>query len=74
MKLSFEKDIRPLFREFDVESMIPFGFRLSVCEDVKTNAAKIYESVENGSMPCDEPWSARKVETFKRWMEEGMEP
>jgi hypothetical protein len=73
MKLSFEKDIKPLFREFDVESMIPFGFHLSLYEDVRSNAQSIYERVLDGSMPCDEPWSAEKIEKFKRWMDEGME-
>ena len=73
-KLSFEKDIKPLFRELDIESMIPFGLDLSSYQDVRTQAQGILESLSDGTMPCDEAWSDEKIEKFKRWMDEGMEP
>ncbi|MSP13811.1 MAG: hypothetical protein EXR62_12755 [Chloroflexi bacterium] len=73
--LSFAKDIRPLFTNNDVEEMIAIaGFDLSKYGDVKDRAQSIYERVEDGSMPCDEPWPAERVATFKSWMESGMTP
>ena len=48
----FEHDIRPLFREKDVQSMSA-KFDLSSYDDVKANAGQILEKVADGSMPCD---------------------
>jgi hypothetical protein len=48
----FERDIRPLFRSNDIESMSA-AFDLSSYEDVRTNADRIYQRLANGSMPCD---------------------
>ena len=73
MALSFAKDIRPLFRDDpDVETMKRFGLDLSSYDQVKKQASQIYVTLEDGSMPCDEPWSKDKVALFKRWMDEGM--
>ena len=75
MPLSFRADIRPLFRDSpDVDSMKDFGLDLSSYEQVKAQAAKIYETLENGSMPCDTPWPPERVALFKRWMDEDMAP
>ena len=75
MGLSFRADIRPLFRDSpDVDSMKDFGLDLSSYEQVKAQAAKIYETLENGSMPCDGPWPPEQVALFNRWMDEGMSP
>lgn len=67
---SFANDIRPLFREKDVKAM-NFRFDLSDYGDVKENADGILETVESGSMPCDEPWGPEQVETLKTWISEG---
>jgi hypothetical protein len=75
MALSFAKDIRPLFRDTpDVDSMLDYGLDLSSYEQVKAQAAKILETLEDGSMPCDGPWPAEQIQLFKRWMNEGMAP
>jgi hypothetical protein len=75
MALTFATDIRPLFRDSpDVETMKPMGLDLSSYEDVKAKAPDIYSRLEDGSMPCDEPWPKDQVSLFKRWMDEGMEP
>ena len=75
MALTFATDIRPLFRDSpDVETMKPMGLDLSSYEDVKAKAHDIYSRLEDGSMPCDEPWPNDQVSLFKRWMDEGMEP
>ena len=72
--MSFEKEIQPLFRQFDIDAMVPFGFNLASYEDVKAHAQLIYDRLADGSMPCDEPWADEQVAKFKRWMDEGMQP
>ena len=61
--ISFETDIKPLFRYKDINAMRN-RFDLSNYEDVKNNASAIYERVEEGSMPCDEAWEENKVNIF----------
>ena len=75
MPLSFAKDVRPLFRDSpDVDSMKNYGLDLSSYEDVKARAGAILETLEDGSMPCDDPWPKERIALFKQWMEEGMAP
>jgi hypothetical protein len=68
---SFERDIRPLFRPTDVETM-SFAFDLSSYDDVRDNAEAIHERLEDGSMPCDEEWPRQDVERFRRWIDGGL--
>ncbi len=73
MALSFAKDIRPLFRDDpDVSAMKDYGLDLSSHEDVKKQAKAIYQTLVDGSMPCDKPWPAEQTARFKQWMDEGM--
>ena len=75
MPLSFATDIRPLFRDSpDVDSMQGYGLDLSSYEDVKAKAAETYARLEDGSMPCDEPWPAERIALFKQWIDEGLAP
>ena len=69
--VSFEKHIRPLFRQQDRQSM-KFAFDLWAYDDVKHNAHAILERLKNGSMPCDGAWSEEKVDAFERWVTTGM--
>ena len=70
---SFARDIRPLFRETDIESMKDYAdFDLSQYEDVRAHAEDIYARLSEGSMPCDQAWPADRVATFKQWMDRGM--
>jgi hypothetical protein len=68
--VSFEQDVKPLFRERDRGAM-SFLFDLWAFEDVSANSDAILGELESGSMPCDGPWDADRVETFRRWVEEG---
>jgi hypothetical protein len=70
---TFAHDIRLLFRDSDVEEM-RFAFDLSQYDDVKSNAAAIYERLADGSMPCDEAWPAERITLFRQWMEAGSPP
>ena len=68
---SFAQDIRPLFRDEDVDAM-DFVFDLTSYDDVRENAEDIYERVEEGTMPCDAAWPAESVQLFRRWIDTGM--
>ncbi len=68
---SFELDIKPLFREGDVEAM-EFAFNLHSHEDVEANAEDIYERLEDGSMPCDGEWPEERLAVFREWIAAGM--
>lgn len=73
--LTFERDIRGLFREKDVRSMInQGGFDLSLYEDVEPRADRILERLEAGDMPCDGAWPADRVEIFRQWIAGGKAP
>jgi hypothetical protein len=70
--LSFERDLKPLFRESDRATMLGIAnFDLWKLDDVATNAQAILERLGDGSMPCDRPWPADRVDTFRRWIDAG---
>ena len=69
----FAQDIRPLFRDEDVNAMT-FAFDLSDCDDVRTHADAIHESLAGGDMPCDEAWPRDRVALFRQWMDGGYQP
>lgn len=66
----FEKDIKPLFRPKDRESMMN-AFDLWKYEDVAGHAAAILAAVQSGKMPCDGPWPPEKVSLVERWIAAG---
>ena len=68
---SFDRDVKPLFRERDRGSMSSH-FDLWSYDDVSANADAILAALESGSMPCDGPWAADHVETSRRWVQGGM--
>lgn len=68
---SFERDIRPLFREMDIAEMT-FLMDLTNVDDVRDYAEAIHDRVADGSMPCDGPWDAEKVQLFRTWIDRGM--
>ena len=68
---SYARDILPLFRESDRDSM-EFAFDLWDYNDVCTNAQDILERLADGSMPCDGEWPEEQITQFQRWIEAGM--
>lgn len=67
----FARDIQPLFRESDRESM-EFAFDLWNYQDVRANAELILERLSQGTMPCDGEWPEQQITQFRRWIEAGM--
>jgi hypothetical protein len=71
--LSFERDIKPLFRDSDRAAMSK-AFDLWSASDVAAHGEAIAARLQNGSMPCDGAWPAAQVETFTKWLEDGAQP
>jgi hypothetical protein len=71
--VSFESDIRPLFRAEDADAM-SWAFDLASYEDVKEHAEGIYDRLADGSMPCDDPWPDEQVQRFRDWIDAGTPP
>jgi len=71
--VGFAAHIQPLFRQRDRQSM-SFAFDLWSYDDVRSRAADILRRLQDGSMPCDIPWPAAKIEVFQRWIDTGMQP
>jgi hypothetical protein len=71
--LSFEHDIRPLFRDKDRTSMLK-AFDLWSLADVVAHQDAILNQVRAGTMPCDGAWPAEKVSTLADWITQGSRP
>jgi hypothetical protein len=71
--LSFERDIKPLFRESDRAAMRK-AFDLWSAADVASHGDAIAARLHDGSMPCDGPWPAGQIATFTRWLDAGAQP
>jgi hypothetical protein len=70
---SFERDVKPLFRERDRGAMLSH-FDLWSYADVSAHADAIVGVVEAGTMPCDARWDPDRVEMLRRWVQEGTAP
>jgi hypothetical protein len=68
--LSFDQDIKPLFREHDRDAM-KWAFDLWSYDDVVANDDAILGKLKDGSMPCDGAWRDEQVALFQRWIEAG---
>jgi hypothetical protein len=69
-EISFERDIKPMFRDKDRESMMA-AFDLFDCGDVADNADAIVGSLRSGQMPCDGPWPDSQVDKLQQWIDAG---
>ncbi|HXW51084.1 MAG TPA: hypothetical protein VEJ41_03760 [Candidatus Acidoferrales bacterium] len=77
-KLSFERDIRPMFTDMDVEHMEAYGMDLSKRDEVAQHAVGIYAAVKEKTMPpanVGEPqWTDEMCAKFKEWQNQGCPP
>jgi len=71
--ISFENDVKTMFRSRDRESM-KFAFDLWSYDDVSAHANEILTRVRAGTMPCDGAWPKEKVDTFQSWIDAGKPP
>lgn len=63
---SFERDVKPLFREQDRNAM-SWAFDLWSYTDVSAHADDILKALSAGVMPCDGRWDPDRVELFRSW-------
>ena len=68
--LSFARDIRPLFRDKDRDSMLQ-AFDLFDYEDVVEYADAILGSLRSGKMPCDGAWPDVQLDKLQQWIDAG---
>lgn len=71
--VSFESDIKPLFRQKDQQSMSGH-FDLWSFGDVTQHADAILGRLKAGNMPCDGAWPPAQVELFQSWIDGGKRP
>ena len=69
-EISFERDIKPLFRAKDRDAMRA-AFDLFDYDDVVERADDIVESLRSGQMPCDGAWPAARVDKLQQWIDTG---
>jgi hypothetical protein len=69
-QLSFERDIRPLFRTKDRDSMLA-AFDLFDHASVVAHADAIVGALRSGRMPCDGAWPAEQVDKLQQWIDLG---
>jgi Ferritin-like len=69
-EISFEENIKTMFRPRDRQSM-QFAFDLWSYDDVTANADDILARVRAGTMPCDGAWPKEQVDAFQSWMDAG---
>ena len=81
--LSFAADIRPLFRDKDIQAMkrvqsFPIDLSSYAEVSVKKTADAIYAALTDRTgrinMPCDGPWPNDWIQAFKLWNDEGRAP
>ena len=68
--ISFEQDIKPLFREGDRQSMSSV-FDLWSYDDVARESGAILGRLSDGSMPCDGAWDDDRIALFQSWIAAG---
>jgi hypothetical protein len=68
--LSFERDIKPLFRAKDRDSMLR-AFDLFDYTSVVDHADAIVGALRSGRMPCDGAWPAAQVDKLQQWIDAG---
>ena len=83
-KVSFAKDIRPLFRAEDIDHMKPMDILLddydymSNSADNHGNAQSVYDSLTGKTqprMPINGPyWTKDQLDLFHKWMKDGYQP
>ncbi|MGK7875958.1 MAG: ferritin-like domain-containing protein [Xenococcaceae cyanobacterium] len=71
--LGYAADIRPLFRDFDVETLKQLDdVDLDNLVSVRANVEALQQRLESGTLPYDASWSPDRIDLFCRWVESGM--
>lgn len=78
IRLSFARDIRPLFRQKDIEHMAHLQIDLNIFDSVKDNAdiivAKLSAAKREMPPPPDVRWTATQLKLLQQWVNQGFLP
>ena len=81
MPVSFERDIKPLFRQIDIDHMNKHRILLdnytymSDASNDHGNAQAVEDTLRNQSMPPGGPyWSNEQLTLYKQWRSDGYRP
>jgi hypothetical protein len=81
MPVSFERDIRPLFRQIDIDHMNKHNILLdnytymSDPSNDHGNAQAVEDTLRNQSMPPGGPyWSNEQLTLYRQWRSDGYRP
>ena len=81
MPVSFAKDIRPLFRQIDIDHMKKGGVVLDDYSYMSNpandyvNAQSVENTLVNQSMPPGGPyWSDQQLTIYRQWRSDGYQP
>jgi len=78
--VSFARDIRPLFRQVDLDHMDRIGVKLDDYEYMSdpSNAQNVYDYVAGTKQPRMPPggpfWDEQQLDVFSRWVDAGCPP
>ena len=70
--VSYARDIRPLFRQRDIDAMSR-RLKLDSYDEVSGRAEDILDRLEAG-MPCDGAWPDEQIALFRKWIADGRKP
>ena len=71
--VSYARDIRPLFRQRDIDAMSR-RLKLDSYDEVSGRAEDILDRLEAGNMPCDRAWPDEQIALFRKWIADGRKP
>ena len=81
MAVSFSKDIKPMFREIDINHMKPHGVLLddyrymSDATNNYANARAVQDTLVGQTMPPGGPfWTEAQLDLFDQWRNGGYQP
>jgi hypothetical protein len=81
LPVSFSKDIKPLFREVDIEHMKVHGVPLddyqymSDATNSYAHAQAVLNSLVRKTMPPGGPfWTKEQIELYEKWRTDGYQP
>ena len=78
--VSFARDIRPLFRDVDIDHMEGMGVLLAdhAWMSNSENAKRVYDFLSGDEQPRMPPggpyWSEEQLKTLSSWMKDGYQP
>ena len=81
MAVSFSNDIKPMFREIDIDHMKVYGVHLddyqymSDATNNHANAQAVQDTLVDQSMPPRGPfWTEAQLSLYDQWKTEGYQP